>query len=274
MFAADTQPRTIWRSLDRATLFALAGVLLALNGFADTILGTFRQVGMVDGLLALAGVSAIAWFALFAALSIAREPGFDPCRAYDLPVLALAGFAALVPSSWIAALGLCALGLSYLAASGDRETRSGRIALVLIALSGPLLWGRLIMVALSPTLLTIDSQFVALLAGTEATGNTVRFAGDAGQFVVGIPCSSIHNISLAVVLWGTLVSLLKLRIDLRLTVFCIAAAVAMFLVNAVRLASIALLPDQIRHAAYRRWGDGLWVGQYDRRCSDCRLRGA
>jgi len=217
--------------------------LLALNGFADTILGTFRQVGMVDGLLALAGVSAIAWFALFAALAIAREPGFDPCRTYDLPILALASFAALVPSSWIAALGLCALGL-YLAASGDRETRSGRIALVLIALSGPLLWGRLIMVALSPALLTIDSQFVALLAGTEATGNTVRFAGDAGQFVVGIPCSSIHNISLAVVLWGTTVSLLKLRVDLRLAAFCVAAAVAMFLVNAVRLASIALLPAQ------------------------------
>jgi len=205
------------------------------------LLGAFRALGLMEGMLALGGVSAIIWFALFALLAIAREPGFDGCRPRDLPLLAAACIAALLPSAWIAAVALFATGL-YLAATSDGGARDGRIAVVLLALSGPLLWGRLLMVAFAPLLLSLDSHFVALIAGTSASGNTVRFAGSAGRFVVGIPCSSIHNISLAIVLWGTLVALLKLRIDARLVGFGVAATVAMFLVNAARLASIALFP--------------------------------
>lgn len=224
-------------------MFALAGVLLALNGFGDTIVGNFRRLGLLDAFLALGGVSAIVWFALFALLSIGREPGTGVCGRGDLSILVLACLAALVPSAWVAALGLLVMG-AYLAATSGRGTRNARIALILLALTGPLLWGRLIMVAFSPALLTIDSHFVALLAGTEASGNTVTFAGEAGLFVVGIPCSSIHNISLAAVLWGSVVPLLKLRIDARLIGFGVAATLAMFLVNAFRLAAIALFPDR------------------------------
>lgn len=179
------------------------------------------------------------WFALFAALRIAIEPGAAEWRRGDSLVLAGAALCAAFPAAWSAAAGLVALGV-YLAATA-RDRRSSRIALVLLALSGPLLWGRMVLSAFSPVLLAIDGHLVGLLAGTGAQGNLVGFVG-GGHFVIGGPCSSVHNMSLALLLWTCVVALLNLQIDRRLLLAGGAAIVAMFVLNVVRLVAIAVFP--------------------------------
>ena len=74
-------------------------------------------------------------------------------------------------------------------------------------------------------------------------------------------CSSVHNISLAIVLWCTAVALFDLRIDARLIAFGVAMIVLMFGLNILRLSLIGLFPE---HFEFLHSGDGAvvfgWVG--------------
>lgn len=225
--------------------FAFAGALAVLNALADPILSSLRGLGLFGTLLSLAGISAVVWFALFAVLRIACDPESleTACpRWYRadpfvlMPIVALT----LFPAPWPAAVAVFATG-GWLIATA-RDGRSRRIALVLLALSGPLLWGRVILTLFAPALLALDGHIVGALAGTEATGNTVGFVGKGARFIIGGPCSSVHNISLAILLWSSIVALLDLRVDRPLIVAGVVAMAGMFALNIVRLTAIAYFP--------------------------------
>jgi len=226
-------------------VFAFAGALAVLNALADPILLSLQGLGLFGTLLSLAGVSAVVWFALFAVLRIAFEPGatetgiaaWHRADAFVLmPILALT----LFPAPWPATMAVFTGG-AWLIATAD-DSRSRRIALVLLALSGPLLWGRVILTLFAPVLLAVDGHIVGALAGTETTGNTVGFVGNGARFIIGGPCSSVHNISLAILLWSSIVALLDLRIDRPLINAGVVAIAGMFALNILRLTAIAYFP--------------------------------
>ena len=211
----------------------------AINALADTILGSLHATGLIDAIVSLAGVSAVLWFGVFAALRIAVEPGASAWRRGDRMVLGITVLCALLPATWTAAVGVFLLG-AYLVLSAQ-DGRARRIALVLLALSGTLLWGKIVLLAFAPIVLAADGQIVGAIVGTGATGNLVGFVG-GGQFVIGGPCSSVHNISLALLLWSCVVALLDLTIDRRLILVGVAAMAAMYALNLARLSAIALFP--------------------------------
>ncbi len=202
------------------------------------ILGSLHETGVIDTVVSLAGVSAVLWFSLFAALRIAVEPGASAWRRSDRFVLGMIGLCALF-SSTAAAIGVFVLG-AYLALTAQ-DGRARRIALVLLALSGPLVWGNILLLAFAPVVLALDAQLVGLIVGTGAQGNLVGFVG-GGEFVVYGGCSSVHNVSLAVLLWSSVVALLDLQISRRLLLVGAAAVLAMFALNLARLSAIAMFP--------------------------------
>ena len=63
-----------------------------------------------------------------------------------------------------------------------------------------LIWGRVALHAFAAPILALDARVVGSVIGATVEGNTVHFANARGQFLIGGPCSSVHNISLAVVL--------------------------------------------------------------------------
>jgi len=230
---------------DRAMAFAFAGTFAALNALADPILLSLQGLGLFGTLMSLAGVSAVIWFALFAVLRIACEPEALETRAAEwrradafvlVSILALA----LFPAPWPATMAVFTAGAWLIATA--RDGRSRRVALVLLALTGPLLWGRVILTLFAPLLLALDGQIVGALAGTQATCNTVGFVGNGAHFIIGGPCSSVHNISLAILLWSSIVALLDLRVDRPLIVTAVVAMAGMFALNIVRLTAIAYFP--------------------------------
>jgi hypothetical protein len=226
---------------DPIRLLVLAALLAAINGVSTTIFASFEGFGWRGALLDLSGVSAVFWFALYAVVTLACATPSRVAPTADRPadtwVAVLVVALALWPSARAGAIGVL-ISACYLARRRD-DPRARPIAVILFALSGMLVAGPLLLAFAGPALLTLDARFVGWLADVASSGTTVRFTGDHGLFVIAVPCSSVHNISLAVILWASLTQLLGFRVTPKLLALCGAAMATMVLVNGLRLATIA-----------------------------------
>jgi hypothetical protein len=237
---SPTGPFSLDRHVRRGPAFACAGVVAALNAQADQIINSLRYQSVDIAVATLGGVGAIIWIAMFAAVKI----GFDEKRTIgriDLIVLLAVAGLSLLPVSLAAQAGLLLCGL-YLLATSERGSPSRRISVVLLALTGPLIWGRIFLHVFAMPILALDANLVGWMIGSPVNGNTVEFIGASGKFLVGTPCSSVHNISLAIVLWATAAALFDLRIDRRYVLVGLAMAGWMFALNIARLVAVGLFP--------------------------------
>jgi hypothetical protein len=225
----------------RASAFACAGVLAALNAQADHILVALQYQPLLTAISGLAGISAVMWVAMYAVLKLGWEGEPQAITRTDAIVLAAVLLLSFLPVSYAAQAGLLLCGVYLLATSQPREDPR-RIGLVLLALTGPLLWGRILLQELAVPLLSLDAHLVGLAIGTKVAGNTVQFAGSTKQFLIGTGCSSVHNMSLAIVLWTTAAVVFRIRIDARYIGCGLAMAGFMFAMNIARLAAIGLYP--------------------------------
>lgn len=233
--------RTYWpEDIGRAGIFAGAGVIATINALADQIVAS--DASLIVRILDLGGVSAVIWFALYAALKIGLEAGDEPLRKADVPVLLAILASCFIPVTVAARAGvlLCAF---YLFATTRSDAPDRRVALVLLALTGTLVWGPLILTLLAAPILSLDAHITGWIIGSPVTANMVQFAGTDRIYIVAIACSSIHNISLAIVLWCTAVALFDLKVDGRLLLICAGMMVLMFALNIVRLSLMGLFPD-------------------------------
>jgi exosortase/archaeosortase family protein len=198
--------------------------------------------GLATALVSLAGVSAFVWFALYAVARIALEDRErKPATRLDRAVAGLGLLAAFVPIDWAGSLAVLGIGL-YLAFTSGAGTAERRLAIVLLALTATLIWGRVLIRVVAPSLLDLEAAFVGQISGTGASGNLVGFRG-GGHFILGPPCSSLHNMSLAVLFWGSLGQLLRQPVTGRSLLVCLAGMATMLAGNLVRLAMIALYPS-------------------------------
>jgi hypothetical protein len=226
----------------RAGWFACAGILAALNAQDVQILSELRFHQSLAALANLAGISGVIWFAMFAALRIGLDRGRAPVTKVDRCVIALVRALSLLP---IAAAAKVALELSalYLLLTSRPQDDARRVGIVLLALTGPLIWGRIILDSFAGPLLSADAHLVGAVIGTPVHANIVQFADSSHEFLIGIGCSSVHNISLAIVLWATAAALFRIRFDCRYLACGVAMIAFMFGLNIVRLSAIGLYPQ-------------------------------
>jgi hypothetical protein len=229
-------------TLPRASGFAAVGVLAALNAQADQIIANLSWQSPLDTILNLGGVSAIIWVAMAAAWKIGSEGRRQMRSPLDFAVLGVVVLLSFVPISYSAQAGLLLCASYMLASDGGRDDAERRSALVLLALTGPLIWGRLFLRLFEAPILALDARLVGTAIGTSARDNVVRFSDGSGQFIIGDPCSSVHNISLAIVLWTTAAMLFRIRVDGRYVVVGMAMAGLMFGLNILRLSIMGLFP--------------------------------
>ena len=238
---SPTGPFSLDRHVGRGTAFACAGVLAALNAQADQIINSLRYQSAEIAVTTLGGVGAIMWMAMFAVVKIGLEDERTPIGRADIIVLLSVAALSLLPVSLAAQAGLLLCGL-YLLATSAPASALRRISVVLLALTGPLIWGRLFLHVFATPILALDAHLVGSLIGSPVNGNTVDFPGATGKFLVGTPCSAVHNISLAIVLWATAGALFSLRIDKKYVLVGLAMAGWMFALNIARLVAVGLFP--------------------------------
>lgn len=227
------------RKITRAGLIAGAGVLAALNAQADTIINILTVRWLTGLFVELGGISAIIWFAMYAALKIGIEGEAEPIRRRDLAVVAIVVFLSFIPLFFAAKGGVLLAGV-YLFATSRPRSPSRRVALILLALTGPLIWGRVLLNVFAAPILALDAHIVATVVGSDVRDNLIAAPV---KFFIGGGCSSVHNISIAILLWATAAALFGIRLDRRYLGVGILMVLWMFLLNIVRLSLLGLFPE-------------------------------
>ena len=240
---ASILPSGPFATVGRARAFSLVTIVAAINALGTPIIASIESSGPLRALGDLFGVSAVIWFALFALerLSVDADENQAISRLDSVVLVAIVA-CALVPIGLVSALAVFAGGI-YCIASQRFGSSTFRIGVILVALSFSLLWGRVLLVAFGPQLLSFDAGFVGWMAGTRSAGNLVYFAGSNEPFVIGVYCSSLHNVSLGALLWTSVSQLLRIPVDWRWAATCAGVALSVFLINALRLTAIALYPQ-------------------------------
>lgn len=207
---------------------------------------------MAGAALNLFDISAVVWLAIIACLALLWNSRNNAApERKDWVLTAFIICVSLLPSPAISGAMLSLLGLWGLMASPPGAPL-GRASAILISLSTFLLWGRVFLALGAGPMLAADAQFLSWISGLSASGNIVT-ASDGSTFVIAPGCSSLHSISLAIILWVTAIAWFARPVTMRLLGFLTLAVVASVLVNAVRLALIGWNPQSFD---YWHIGDG------------------
>jgi exosortase/archaeosortase family protein len=232
--------------MSRDQFFCGLLILAAANGLEGFVLNTVVTQGWSNALLSLFGVSAVVWIACFAASALLYDSRLDevittPDAVLGLGVLAITIFP-FARFSWLA---LTALSLYIVCISPAGSSRR-RGALIALAVTGPMLWGRILMEIFGPAILQTDAILVSTLIGTNHVGNVfsgaVESGGTSPQFAIYPPCSSLNGMSIAVLAFITISNTLGGAWSTKHLAWGLIAALSVFVVNVSRLSLIGLFP--------------------------------
>ncbi|MEQ1955524.1 hypothetical protein [Mesorhizobium sp. CN2-181] len=154
----------------------------------------------------------------------------------------LAGLSFLAPVPALSWLGLCLIAL-YLHSTAS-EAIMRRVAAIVFAMTLPLFWARLLFVAFSDTVLGIDAKLAGWLIGTTPQGNVVPLANGAGSMFIAPGCSSVANLSLAILSATVFLNLRGGRWSPAALAWTASSAIAVVVINVVRIGLIGIYPAQ------------------------------
>lgn len=170
-------------------VFAAAGQAIARDGLWPAIYGTF-------------GISAIIWVAMLYTISLMLEdPAPQTMSGLDVLVSVLALIMMLVPHKYFPVLVMSGAAAYLFFESTPEQKNLRKAAILLAAITVPLLWGNLLMMAFNETILEIDAFLVSLVSGFERIGNVVINEGENWYVKISKGCSTLSNLSIGVLSW-------------------------------------------------------------------------
>jgi hypothetical protein len=242
----------VCEAVPRNDFFAILYVIGCANGLLGRLIQSF-QFSDWEGALAGADINVIMLLACFAGISLVSEKSAEPTLPRDLAVALVFMILVGLPISPLSWVGVTILSLYILVfANASRERVRG--ALILLAMTAPMLWSRLLFQVFAKPILDIDASLVSLLLGTQRTGNMVGFLDGSGYMIVLPACSSLANMSLALLCWVTITQWVGHRWTARDVFWAGLACASVIAVNVTR---ISLMGFSQRHyeLIHSSWGD-------------------
>lgn len=239
-------------SMPRDELFAGLYILGCANGLVGRTIYALNLEGWTGAFTGVE-INVILLAACFAGVYLLTCNSRDQIRTLDLVVAAVFLLLIIVPIyavSWVAVTGLSLYILFF--ANDGRERRRG--ALILLAVTVPMLWSRLVFQFFARPLLELDATMVTWLLGTERIGNLVRFGDNSGYMMITPSCASFGNITYAFLTWVTVSQWANhrwARIDLLWSFLACASVVA---INVTRMAVTGLSYGHYE-AIHNQWGE-------------------
>jgi exosortase/archaeosortase family protein len=232
--------------MSRDQFFCGLLILAAVNGLEGFVVNSVVTQGWLEALLGLFGVSAVVWFACFAASGLLYGSRSDevitiPDAVTGLGIVSLT----ILPFARFSWLALSVLSL-YMLCIARAESPRRRGALIALAVTGPMLWGPALMEVFGTQILRADAILVSTLIGADRVGNI--FSGAIGadglptHFAIYPACSSLHGMSIAVLAWIAISNTLGRTWSTRYVAWGLLAAVSVLVVNVSRLSLIGLFP--------------------------------
>ena len=251
--------------LGRGEFFAGLLILGYVNGLASRAVQSVNQLGWWDALFRTFEISVIVLISCVAGTFLILRDRTPKVRSSEL-VLGLAFILIVIlpigPLSWAA---VTALSLYLIATTDVAETRRG--AFIVLATTVPMLWSRLLFQFFATPILHVDASLVGWLLGTRRAGTIVDLADGSGVLVILPGCSSLANVSLALLCWVTVTQLVEHKRSAYDLVWCFLACLSVVIVNVTRMSIEGM--SQWHYATFHSpWGDtvantiivGLMVG--------------
>jgi len=242
----------VWEAIPRNDFFAILYVAGCANGLLGRLIQSF-QFSDWEGALAGADINVIILLACFAGISLVYEKTPEYVQPLDLVVALVVLILVALPIFPLSWVGVTVLSLYILLfANNNRERVRG--ALILLAMTAPMLWSRLLFQIFAKPILDIDASLVSLLLGTPRTGNMVGFLDGSGYMIVLPACSSLANMSLALLCWVTITQWFGHRWTAKDVLWAGFACASVIAVNVTR---ISLMGFSHRHyeLIHSSWGD-------------------
>jgi hypothetical protein len=227
----------------RGEFFAGLFILGFVNAIFHRITSSITEGSVWSAISTTFGVSILVWAACWIAVLLLVRLPVEPVTRNDLIIGSAVTAGVLfptAPASWIALTGL---GL-YLLRCFDSGSLGRRAGFVILAVTVPMLWSRLVFTMLSGLILQADAILVSTIVGTERVGNTLKFADADDYLYIAPACSSLANVSLAVLGWVLFTQALTRRPSLKDVWWGLAACSAVVMINVTRIGLIGLHREQ------------------------------
>lgn len=222
----------------RSELFAGLALVGLANGLTGPALASIRESGALSAVFSTFGISAIVWCAIAVAISSLLRAPAQPIRWLDLAVAAAAMICFLAPPvklSWVGLTGLA----TYILCTSPSRSHMHRAGWIVFAITVPMFWVGISFIALHP-ILSLEAALAGWVADATYVGNVVHFSDGWGYLLVEPGCSSLKNISLAVLCWMLFVQSFSRPSALKSIGWCLLACAATVLINILRLSVLAV----------------------------------
>ncbi|MCO5064847.1 MAG: archaeosortase/exosortase family protein [Rhizobiaceae bacterium] len=227
--------------MTRAQLYAGLFAVGFLNGISERFFKELGESGALGTVFNTFGISALVWVAAGGVFWLLKQAGDEPIRPFDyvLAVVACLGF--LFPISAASWLGVALMAL-YLVWTSTSGTPFRRVGVLMFGITIPMLWARLLFASFSNLILSIDAKLVGFVVGTGSAGNTIPFWDGTGVLFLEPACSSLTNVSLALLCGVFFMSVFNRKWSLTILKAVVLACAATVAINVVRMSAIAFFP--------------------------------
>lgn len=235
----------------RGELVAALYVLGCVNGLSAKMILSVHQHGWVDAAADTFDISVIVIVACVAGISMVSADRGEVTVA-DLVVALVLSLMIALPIGALSWLAVTMLSLYLLARPQTAERPPERRgAVILLAATVPMLWSRLVFDLFANFILSVDAALVSRLLGTYRDGNMVQFADHSGTLVIFSSCSSLANVSLALLCWVTVSEFVGHQRRTEDVFWCLLTCLSVVLVNVLRISAMGLSSAnyQLLHSA-------------------------
>jgi exosortase/archaeosortase family protein len=225
------------RSLvSRDEFFAGLFIVGCANGLVANIFQSFHSGDWTGG---VQNISVIVLFACVAGVSLFLRNRDGELTSRDLAIGLVFIAVILIPVSeinWAAVTGLSFYVLLF--ANDNAERKRG--ALILLAVTVPMLWSRLLFSFISQPFLDFDATLAGWILNTHKSGNIINFVDGSGELVILPACSSFANVSLAFLCWVAVSQWVGHKPARRDIFWCLLACASIVVVNTARMSIMGL----------------------------------
>jgi len=225
-------------------LFSFTMIVAACNALLPTVVGGIAGDGVWYSLLNTFEVSAIVWAGLFLGIRYVREIPEKPIGKADLAA-ALTTLACCVlplgPFTWVV---LSSAALYLIVTAGGPLSSQAHGGWILLAVTVPMFWSKRLFNFFAEFLLSLDAMLVSRITQTPRVANLVAMPGGAGYLQIAAPCSSMANVSLAILCWVLFTQVSNTRWRPRNVVWCAVSCAAVVAINTTRIALIGFFPQR------------------------------
>ncbi|MBU1336409.1 MAG: hypothetical protein KJ944_07460 [Alphaproteobacteria bacterium] len=236
-------PGVLVRSKDASLPLRCCGLIAVgfANGISERIFAAISAGNILPAILNTFDISIFVWLALIAGLLlVGRSPPTVPKRS-DWLLISAAGMGMLLPVPALSWLAVSGVGLSLLI----RSTPGGTLwrgAAILLAMTIPMFWARVLMSLFGDAILAADATLIAWTIGSARNGNLVPFADGSGAMWIAPACSSLTNLSLTILAFVSLVNATSGKWSLATLGFGLLTCALVVLINVTRISLIGYYP--------------------------------